>query len=157
MDSVSLVAVGSMGWVRFWSTNGHGLAAEFCIFDYYRQTSFFAKENESVTSCATTCVNDVLITGDSLGYIMVSDCTNNRAISCIISLWLQVWNISSYCLYKTTEDVIVKAPPLELMFRAHMLPVLSISLAEDKLLIVTASADQCIRLWTSGGRYLSKL
>ena len=50
----------------------------------------------------------------------------------------------------------VQAPPLELMFRAHMLPVLSISLAEEKSLIITTSTDQCIRLWTMSGRYLSE-
>lgn len=54
------------------------------------------------------------------------------------------------------KDIIIKAPPLELTFRAHMLPVLSISLAEDKSLIITTSADQCIRLWTISGRYLRK-
>ena len=69
----------------------------------------------------------------------------------------QVWNISSYCLHKTTEEIITQAPPLELMFRAHMLPVLAISLAEEKSLIITTSTDQCIRLWTTSGRYLSEL
>ena len=80
MDSINLVAVGSGGWVRFWNTNGHGLASEFCIFDYYRRISFFNKENESVTSCATTCANNLLLTGDSLGYIMVNNYlyTNNK-------------------------------------------------------------------------------
>ena len=71
MDSIHLVAVGSGGWVRFWSTNGYGLAAEYSIFDHYRRTSFFNKENESVTSCITTKENALLFTGDSLGYIMV--------------------------------------------------------------------------------------
>lgn len=73
MDSVNLVAVGSGGWVRFWNTSGHGLAAEFCIFDHYRRTKFFNREIESVTSCTTTCANNILVTGDSLGYIMVND------------------------------------------------------------------------------------
>ena len=72
MDSVNLVSVGSGGWVRFWNTSGHGLAAEFCIFDHYRRNKFFNRENESVTSCTTTCANNMLLTGDSLGYIMVN-------------------------------------------------------------------------------------
>ena len=71
-DSVNLVAMGSGGWVRFWSSNGHGLAAEYCIFDQYRRTSFFNREIESVTSCTTTKANSLLLTGDSLGYIMVT-------------------------------------------------------------------------------------
>jgi len=71
MESVNLVAVGSGGWVRFWNTNGYGLAAEFCVFDYHRRTKFLNKDNESVTSCAVTYANDLLFTGDSLGYIMV--------------------------------------------------------------------------------------
>jgi len=73
MESVNLVAVGSGGWVRFWNTNGCGLAAEFCVFDYHRRTKFLNKENESVTSCTTTYFNDLLFTGDSLGYIMVQN------------------------------------------------------------------------------------
>lgn len=78
MDSVNLVAVGSGGWVRFWSANCHGLAAEFCIFDHYRRTSFFNREIESVTSCTTTAANNLLLTGDSLGYIMVRNCWCKR-------------------------------------------------------------------------------
>lgn len=152
-DSVNLVAVGAGGWVRFWSTSGHGLAAEFCIFDQYRRTSFYNTENESVTSCIATLANNLLLTGDSLGYIMVNNCNQ---WNCFITCAQQAWDISCYCLHKTTEDIIFQAPPLELMFRAHMLPILSISLAENKSLIITSSADQCIRLWTSSGRYLSE-
>lgn len=154
VDSVNLVAMGSGGWVRFWSTNGHGLAAEYCIFDHYRRTSFFNRENESVTSCITTKANDLLLTGDSLGYIMVTAC--HYCHLHVTHEYPQVWNISSYCLHKITEDIIEQAPPLELMFRAHMLPVLSISLGEEKSLIFTTSTDQCIRLWTMSGRYLSE-
>ena len=155
VDSVNLVAMGSGGWVRFWSTNGQGLAAEYCIFDHYRRTSFFNRENESVTSCMTTKANNLLLTGDSLGYIMVTACIRH-CYYVLLTNYRQVWNISSYCLHKTTEDIIEHAPPLELMFRAHMLPVLSISLAEEKSLIITTSTDQCIRLWTTSGRYLSE-
>ena len=72
MDSIHLIAVGSGGWVRFWSINGHGSAAEYSIFDHYRRTSFFNKENESTISCITTKENASLFTGDSLGYIMVT-------------------------------------------------------------------------------------
>ena len=71
MESVNLVAVGSGGWVRFWNTNAYGLAAEFCVFDYHRRTKFLNKDNESVTSCVATYSNDLLFTGDSLGYVMV--------------------------------------------------------------------------------------
>ena len=73
MESVNLVAVGSGGWVRFWNTNGCGLAAEFCVFDHHRRTKFLNKDNESVTSCAATFSNDLLFTGDSLGYVMVKN------------------------------------------------------------------------------------
>ena len=42
-----------------------------------------------------------------------------------------------------------EAPPDVLCWRAHITTVVSIDLAEDKALIITASTDCCVRLWTS--------
>ena len=47
-----------------------------------------------------------------------------------------------------------EAPPSVLCWRAHLTTVVSIDLAEDKGLIVTASTDCCVRLWTMQGRYI---
>ena len=41
-----------------------------------------------------------------------------------------------------------EAPPDVLCWRAHITTVVSIDLAEDKALIITASTDCCVRLWT---------
>ena len=47
-------------------------------------------------------------------------------------------------------------PPLEKTWKGHFSSIVSIDLAEDKELIVTASTDRCVSLWTIDGRYIGK-
>ena len=41
-------------------------------------------------------------------------------------------------------------------WRAHVRSIVSIDLAEDKGLVITASTDCCVRLWTMRGRYIGE-
>ena len=50
----------------------------------------------------------------------------------------------------------MEPPHGQLCWRAHKKSVVSIDLAEDKALIVTASTDCCVCLWTMEGRYIGK-
>ena len=66
-----------------------------------------------------------------------------------------MWEIDGYCLQVPLSDKPVKEPPLHsLAWRAHLNSIVSIELAEDKGLIITASADCCVRLFTLNGRYI---
>lgn len=47
-------------------------------------------------------------------------------------------------------------PPLMVAWRAHLRSIVSIDLAEDKGLVITASTDCCVRLWTMQGRYIGE-
>ena len=48
-------------------------------------------------------------------------------------------------------------PPLLInAWKGHFASVVSIDLAEDKELIVTASTDRCVCLWTIKGRYIGE-
>ena len=51
----------------------------------------------------------------------------------------------------------VKTPPLlSLAWKAHGATIVSIDLAEAKELVITASTDCCVRLWSRMGRYIGK-
>ena len=47
-------------------------------------------------------------------------------------------------------------PPLLVMWQGHMGVVVSVELAEDRDLVVTASTDCCVRVWTTRGRYIGE-
>ena len=74
---------------------------------------------------------------------------------CVCSL-IQIWDISDYCVSVTGPTPSHEAPPGLLCWKAHMMGVVSIDLAEDKSLIITASTDCCVRLWTMQGRHIGE-
>ena len=65
----------------------------------------------------------------------------------------QEWLIADYCL-KVDEPVVTEAPPSGLTWKGHTSSVVSIDLAEAKELIITASTDHCVCLWSNKGRYI---
>ena len=70
----------------------------------------------------------------------------------------QIWDIDNYCYKVAAEDKPVKEnPPHSLAWRAHLNSIVSVDLAEDKGLIITASTDCCVRLFTLNGRYIGKI
>ena len=66
-----------------------------------------------------------------------------------------MWEIDDYCYKVAPSDKPVKeAPPHSLAWKAHLNSIVSIDLAEDKGLIITASTDCCVRMFTLNGRYI---
>ena len=66
-----------------------------------------------------------------------------------------MWEIDDYCFKVPSSDKPIKeAPPLRLTWRAHLNSIVSVDLAEDKGLIITASTDCCVRMFTVNGRYI---
>lgn len=71
---------------------------------------------------------------------------------------LQLWDISNYCLHKssseTTPTIEKTPPPLKLAWRSHLSSIVSIDTAEEVGVVVTASTDCTVRLWTVKGCYI---
>lgn len=57
---------------------------------------------------------------------------------------------------KVERPVINQPPPVELAWRCHISSIVSVDLAESKKLIVTASTDHSVCLWTMTGRYIGE-
>jgi WD40 repeat protein len=136
----SLVACGAGGWVQFWNTTGGGLVGEYNVWDTRRHSLPLAERGlHSVTALHVNETETVLYTGNSLGYI-------------------QVWDICDYCLdsgcRETTPTVKKTTPPLKLAWRSHLLSIVSIDTAEEGGVVITASTDCTVRLWTLKGFYI---
>ena len=70
---------------------------------------------------------------------------------------MQIWEIDEYCYQVPAEDKPVKeCPPHSLAWRAHLNSIVSVDLAEDKGLIISASTDCCVRMFTVNGRYIGQ-
>ena len=70
---------------------------------------------------------------------------------------MQIWEIDEYCYQVPAEDKPVKeCPPHHLAWRAHLNSIVSVDLAEDKGLIISASTDCCVRMFTVNGRYIGQ-
>ena len=83
-----------------------------------------------------------------------------KVLTCYMFLCFltQLWEMDGYCYKVPSEMKPVKdSPPLSLAWRAHLSSIVSIDLAEDKGLIITASTDCCVRMFTLNGRYIGKL
>jgi WD40 repeat protein len=158
-DTATLLSTGSGGWIRAWSMFGGGLAGEFMASNNHRESILCMTSDEN---------NDLLMTGDTQGYI-------------------KVWNISKYCIQedndkgtspgdknrsgkltsggktprhvtfsenKPRRKVCGKAPPLVFCLRAHLQPIISIDFVSKCRLLITASTDCSLRLWRSNGQYV---
>lgn len=103
--------------------------------------SFYASafENQSVVSLTSDTLNNILISGDTKGFIYI-------------------WNIEKYKIYSSTdcEDT----PVCLKSWRAHDNAVESCEYIPssngvyDGELLITASSDWCCRLWTLEGVYI---
>ncbi len=136
-SSASLIACGGGGFVQMWNHNGGGLIAEFNIWDNSRHT--IPEENqplECITSMKVDSKDSLLITGNSLGYV-------------------QIWKIAKYCVdVPETQRPICTPPEFTTAWRGHLSSIVSVDLAEDKGLLITASTDCSVRVWTLNGRYI---
>lgn len=73
----------------------------------------------------------------------------------VVLFSVQLWEIADYCYQVPPADKPVKeAPPHSLAWRAHLNSIVSVDLAEDKGLIISASTDRCVRMFTLNGRYI---
>lgn len=73
LDSASLIACGTGGWIQMWNIYGGGLIGEFNIWDNLRHR--LDKEDrqlQSITALKIDSNNDLMITGNSIGYIQVT-------------------------------------------------------------------------------------
>lgn len=158
-DTATLLSTGSGGWIRAWCMFGGGLAGEFMASNNHR---------ESILCMTSDNNNDLLMTGDTQGYI-------------------KIWNISKYCIREDdTKDASVgdearrakrtsggkgprhvkfsenkerkkitsKAPPLVFCLRAHLQPIVCIDFVPKYRLLITASTDCSLRLWRMSGQYV---
>ena len=92
-----------------------------------------------------------------------------------------MWDISSYCIQAKEQQSPIrankgwanlkkvlppikqdkqqddsKAPPLLTVFRAHLAPIVSLDFVESQHLIISASTDCSVRLWSHTGRYIGR-
>ena len=156
-DTATLLSTGSGGWIRAWSMFGGGLAGEFMASNNHRESILCMTSDEN---------NDLLMTGDTQGYI-------------------KIWNISKYCIQedegtlpggnnrsgrlttggkvprhvtfsenKPNRKISQKAPPLVFCLRAHLQPIVSIDYVPKYQLLITGSIDCSLRLWRCNGQYV---
>ena len=68
---------------------------------------------------------------------------------------LQQWDISEYCVDVPVEDrPVLDRPTMINTWKGHFASVVSIDIVEEKNLIISASTDCCVSLWTLEGRYI---
>lgn len=125
-----LVASGHRGFVQFWWVrNGSALYDEF--YAPHAPAS-------SVTAMVTDPTNSILVTGDTEGCI-------------------GVWNIEKYALSASKPGMRTK-PRLLNRYRAHTKTIVSIQYIVhgelNKEMLLTASKDCTVRLWTIKGIYI---
>jgi WD40 repeat protein len=141
ISTATLVACGSGGLVQFWNMCGGGMIGEFNVFDCSNETISSIEKNvlylsHSITACKTDSNNSVMITGTTLGYI-------------------QVWDINDYCIdIPYGQRPVREMPKLLNGWRGHTKTIVSIDIAEEKKLIITASTDCRVSLWTTSGKYI---
>ena len=136
-STATLVACGTGGWVQMWNHHGGALIGVFNIWDNSRHSLPEADRNlECITAMKVDSKDSMLVTGNSLGYI-------------------QMWCIAKYCVDVPEAQRPVRTPPsFTNVWRAHLLSIVSVDLAEDKSLLITASTDCSVRLWAMNGRYI---
>ena len=156
-DTATLLSTGSGGWIRAWCMFGGGLAGEFMASSNHRESILCMTSDEK---------NNLLMTGDTQGYI-------------------KIWNITKYCIGEDTSKALLgdenrsgtltggkaprhvtfpgdkrrhqicqKAPPLVFCLRAHLQPIVSIDFIQKHRLLITASIDCSLRLWRNNGQYV---
>lgn len=91
-------------------------------------------------------------------WIIIRIYTGTRYYRVFISIYItKVWDISCFCIDVPNESKpIQEMPPNVSSWRGHTDAVISIDTAEHKELIVSASLDCCVSLWTVCGRYVGK-
>ncbi|XP_050394974.1 WD repeat-containing protein on Y chromosome-like [Patella vulgata] len=172
-DTAVLVASGAEGWVRFWSVaQGGRLLGQF---------NAAHKPDSSVNTMVVDSENRYLITADTMGVVKVWDIfnycirrriTDDASFSRFKKLTKTFPYLKQFSLDDTLNDekseVLLKRPPpvssnpdetlkeplILNSFRAHTKAIRDLEYINDRQLIITASADCAIRLWTVCGKYI---
>ncbi|EGD73223.1 hypothetical protein PTSG_12227 [Salpingoeca rosetta] len=127
LKTASLVSSGQGGMCQFWSPFKATLLGWF--------TAAHSKlANEKVRAMATTEDDALLATADTQGYVFL-------------------WDISNYCTNKPDTLKGSEAPPITAHWRAHVQPVTDITVL-NKNIVITASADCSVRVWSLKGDYI---
>jgi WD40 repeat protein len=122
LDSAILVS-SEAGVLRWWSI--YAKQPEFGHFN------IFDTPDESILGLCTTTDNELLMCGDTRGFI-------------------SVYNIANYCIHQFTET----QPELKWSWPAHSAAIVSIDCIDNiasQSYIVSASVDMTARLWTVSG------
>ncbi|KAJ3017644.1 UNVERIFIED_CONTAM: WD40 repeat domain 95 [Siphonaria sp. JEL0065] len=121
-QGADLITAGGDGVIRWWRTSEAELMWEM--------NGVKGRAGESIYAVITNPTNSILITGDTLG-------------------WVMIYNIKETCI-DGRENITV--PPVLCQFRAHTRCIVSIDIFDTH--IVTASTDGTSRLFTSHGKYI---
>ncbi|XP_071107369.1 WD repeat-containing protein on Y chromosome-like [Haliotis cracherodii] len=171
-----MVTIGADGWVRAWSLHHQGgLLGQFYASHVV---------GDSISTVETDAQNRYLFTADMSGYIKIWDlvdyCTSTKMSQSEETrhldrlkekfTFLKVESAYGHSLFQITKQAQIlnsrpppqrskpeknmKTPRLLNSFRAHICSINSITFIEDRELIITASVDCAIRLWTICGRYI---
>ncbi|XP_076807925.1 WD repeat-containing protein on Y chromosome-like isoform X4 [Clavelina lepadiformis] len=158
-NTAVLLAAVSLGLVVAWSIHQKG-----GLLGYFDATQ---DKNEAVLAMESDDESELLMTGDSRGYIKMWDITSY----CDQRSVLQRRNFfeanathdsqkSSECCFvdgrftRPTYIPFDQAPPLRWAIRGHINAVTSIAFMKKKALVATASTDCSVRLWSTLGRYI---
>ncbi|CAH1792660.1 unnamed protein product [Owenia fusiformis] len=171
-DTAQLLACGSGGWIRAWSIHHQGgLIGQFNAANSI---------GESVLTVHAYNNDEYLITGDSTGYIKIwyikNYCNGNDVQSQLTEAeqkemkkkfpYLNMNNESRHAkiMAEVTEafpppkeshpEETMREPPILNSFRAHCKAITYVDVIESKQLMITSSADCCVRLWTICGRFI---
>ncbi|XP_067932501.1 WD repeat-containing protein on Y chromosome-like isoform X2 [Watersipora subatra] len=173
-DTAQLFSSGAHGWVRAWSVHRDGgLLGQF--------HAAHKPYGESVLAMCCDDLGDFLVTGDTQGYIKVWDISEyciedvpegssakrqEKAKSFVYTnLNPPQRQMSGSEKERYEKQYAVpppesephkthKIPPILNSFRAHMKAVNSVSYCDEQDLLVTASTDCSVRLWTVQGRFI---
>ena len=113
--------------IQFWNITHGELVSQFSAFtDEYTQ--------ETVYGLTANRNDTTLYTGDSRGYA-------------------RAWSIKDYGFKKSNSK---RQPVCLLSIRCHLEAIVSIEYLKDKNLLLTASMDSRVRLWTDVGRFVGE-
>ncbi|CAL1540983.1 unnamed protein product [Lymnaea stagnalis] len=84
---------------------------------------------------------------------LVSNSNNTTVYSSDTVGFIYVWNFADYCLTRPANE----PPELLYKWRGHVESVASMDLVETSNILITASSDCTVRLWTTEGHYVGTL
>ena len=114
-----------------------------------RETALGVEEMvSSVAALATDAANTILLTGDETGRICIYDISN----VCLGKLMPKV-DVEKQA-HVAAQKIDLK---LQYSWPAHTKAVTSLLYLEDRKLVISASADNCVSIWTIVGQFLGTL